>query len=308
MTCALGGQELRARLILNRTARCEHDTWRFPVAYASLMNSGGASQTARAVDNHPAVDHVARVGLIAFGVVHLVMGWLAISLAFGDRQGSADNSGAIRQLAEQPFGTVIVWAVGIGMGLLAVWQVVEAVVGHRRFDKAKRVRKRLSSLLKTVIYSVIAFSAFKIATGSGSSSNKGTDSLSARLMDLPWGQLVVGMIALGIAATGTYLVFKGFTERFLKDIDAEGKRGHSGTAYIWCGKIGYAAKGVALFFVAGLFAYAAITHEPKKSGGLDEALRVVLDQPFGSVLTGLFGVGFAAFGLFCFAWGRHIDR
>ena len=38
--------------------------------------------------------------------------------------------------------------------------------------------------------------------------------------------------------------------------------------------------------VGGLFVYAAITHDAKKSGGLDQALFEVLDQPFGPVLLG----------------------
>ena len=41
------------------------------------------------------------------------------------------------------------------------------------------------------------------------------------------------------------------------------------------GKVGYIAKGVASA-VGGLFMYAAITHEAKKSGGLDQALQTVL--------------------------------
>ncbi|KRF17228.1 hypothetical protein ASG90_07935 [Nocardioides sp. Soil797] len=254
------------------------------------------------------MDQVARLGLVTFGIVHLVMGWLAVSLALGDRQGKTDNNGAIRQLAEQPFGTAIVWAVAVGMALLVVWQVVEALAGHRRFDGVERLRKRAASLAKAVVYAAIAMTALQVAIGSGSSKKSGTDSLSARLMDLPLGQILVAMVALGIAGVGGYLIFKGITESFLKDIDADGTRGSTGTAYVWLGKIGYAAKGAAVFCVAGLFAYAAISHEPKKSGGLDQALHVVLDQPFGPVLTGLFGAGFAAFGLFCFAWARHIDR
>ncbi|QIX26657.1 DUF1206 domain-containing protein [Nocardioides sp. JQ2195] len=272
------------------------------------MTTGGARATARAVDDHPALDHVARLGLVTFGVVHLVLGWLAISLAFGDREGKADSSGAIRQLAEQPFGTVIVWAVAIGMVLLVVWQLIEALVGHRRHDGITRLRKRLTSLGKAIVYAAVATSAFRVAAGAGSSKENGTDSASARLMDLPVGQLLAGLVALGVAGVGAFLIFKGFTDRFLEDIEADGTRGHTGTVYVWLGRIGHVAKGAAVLGVAALFGYAAVSHEPKKSGGLDQALRVVLDQPFGPVLTGFFGAGFAAFGLFCFAWARHIDR
>jgi hypothetical protein len=55
-----------------------------------------------------------------------------------------------------------------------------------------------------------------------------------------------------------------------------------------------------------LFAYAALTHDPDKSGGLDQALVKVLDQPFGPALLAAIAVGFACFGVFCFARARHI--
>ncbi|WP_286928789.1 MULTISPECIES: DUF1206 domain-containing protein [Aeromicrobium] len=272
------------------------------------MTPRSAKSTARAVDDHPALDYVARAGLVAFGIVHLMMGWLTLQLAFGDRENKADSTGAVRELAQQPFGEPIVWAVGLGMVLLAVWQAIEAAVGHRQEDDPKRLRKRVTSLGKAVLYAVIAFSAFKVVTGSSSSKKDGTASFSAKLMDLPLGQALVGLVALGIAAVGVYLIYKGLTERFLKDIEAGGASGRVGSAYVWLGKIGYVAKGAAVLGVAALFGYAAITHEPDKSGGIDEALLTVLDQPFGPVVIALVGAGFAAFGLFCFAWARHIDR
>jgi len=57
-----------------------------------------------------------------------------------------------------------------------------------------------------------------------------------------------------------------------------------------------------------LFLYAAVTHDPQKSGGLDEALHKLLQQPFGAPVLVLIAMGFACFGLFCFAWARHLDR
>jgi hypothetical protein len=57
-----------------------------------------------------------------------------------------------------------------------------------------------------------------------------------------------------------------------------------------------------------LFLYAAITHDPQKSGGLDEALRELLQKPFGAPLLVAVALGFACYGLFCFAWARHLDR
>ena len=252
------------------------------------------------------VDRAARVGLVAYGLVHVVIGWLALQLAVGDGSGSASSSGAIRELAEQPFGLVLVWLVAVGMFLLMCWRILEASLGHREYDGGKRTRKRLVSAGRAVIYGFISWSAVSIAVGSGSSGG-GTDSMTAKLMDLTGGQLIVGAIGVAIAAIGVALIRKAWTEQFAKEMDVEGLSGTSGTFYLWLGKVGCVAKGVAFGIVGALFCYAAITHEPNKSGGLDQALSEVLEQPFGPFLLGAIALGFAAYGLFCFAQARYFD-
>ena len=255
------------------------------------------------------VDRLAEVGLVTFGAVHLVIGWLAVTLALGDRQGGASSTGAVKQLAQQPFGQFLVWLVAIGMVLLVLWRLVEAAIGYRDEDEPKRTWKRLLSGGKALVYASIAYTAFDVATGKPKKGGGGgTDSMTATLMDRPGGQLLVGAVGVGIVAAGIGLFVSAWRETYLEHLDAEGNAGSSGTTYRWLGRVGHVAKGVALGVVGGLFLYAAGTHEAKKSGGLDQALRTVLDQPFGPVLLGAIGLGFAAYGLFCFAQARHLDR
>jgi hypothetical protein len=257
------------------------------------------------------LDVAARVGLAAYGVVHLVIAWLALQLALGERSGSASSSGAVNELAQQPFGQVLVWAVAVGMALLVVWQGLEAVAGHRDEDGAKRTGKRVLSVGKAIIYGTIGVSAFRAATGSGASgkkSEKQTDSLTAELMSLPAGQLLVGAVGLAVVGVGVAFVVRAWTEKYAEHLSAEGKSGDTGTAYIWLGKLGYAAKGVALGVVGGMFLFAAATHDPDESGGLDQALHEVLDQPFGPVLLAVIALGIGCYGLFCLARARHLSR
>lgn len=270
----------------------------------------GAGEAAREAHRSDWVDRAAAAGLVAFGVVHLVIGWLAVQLALGDREESADSGGAMEQLAEQPLGIVAVWAVGLGMLLLVAWKGLDAAVGYREEgDDTTRLRKRLLAAGKAVVYAVVAFSALKVALGAGSgSSGDGTDSLTARVMDLPGGQVLVAAIGAGIVAVGVGLLVLAWKESYLDHLDGEGRSGETGRAYRVLGRVGHVAKGVALGVVGSLFGYAALTHEADRSGGLDQALRTVLEQPFGPLLLGAMGVGFAAYGLFCFAWARHLDR
>lgn len=253
------------------------------------------------------LDRAARVGLVAYGVVHVVIGWLALQLALGDRSGKASGDGAIRKLAEQPFGLLVVWLVAIGMALLMVWRAVEALIGHRDEEGFTRTRRRLTSAGRAIVYGYLSWAALAIAAGLGLSSG-GTDSTTAKLMNQTGGQLMVAAIGVVIAAIGAALVRRAWTDRFADEMDHRGLSGRSGTVYVWLGKIGCVAKGIAFGIVGALFCYAAATHEAKKSGGLDQALSEVLDQPFGPYLLAAIALGFAAYGLFCFAQARWFDR
>ena len=268
-----------------------------------------AANTAEQAHESDWLDHAIRAGLVAYGVVHLLIAWLAIQLALGEKADSASNSGAMQYLAEQPLGGVLVWLVAVGMFLLVVWRLLEFAFGYRdESDDTKRWRKRATSLGKAVIYGAIGWSAVQTATGSGGGKGGGTDSTTAKLMGLPGGQLIVGAVGLAIIAYGGSLVYRGWTEKFREHLDAQGQSGTDGSAYVKLGKAGYIAKGISIALVGGLFGYAAITHEPKKSGGLDQALQTVLEQPFGQVLLIAIGLGIGCYGVFCFARAKHLSR
>ncbi len=265
------------------------------------------STATRRAEHSEWLDRSVRAGLLAYGLVHLTIAWLAVQLALGDSSGSASSTGALHKLSKQPFGVVLIWAVAVGMFLLVLWRLVEAASGHADKDGGDLVKARAVSVAKAVIYGSIGLSATRVATGSGSSSG-GSDSTTAKLMNLPAGQWLVGAVAVGIAAYGANMVRRAWTEKFREHLTSEGKSGDAGTAYIWFGKVGYVAKGVAFLLVAALFAYASITHDPKKSGGLDQALQEVLKQPFGPVLLVILALGIGSYGLFCFARARYLSR
>lgn len=253
------------------------------------------------------IQWVARTGLVAYGVVYVLIGWLALQLAVGDRAGTPSSSGALRELAQQPLGGILIWVVSLGMFLLAIWQLLEAAVGHQDEEGTKRLAKRAGSVGKAIVYVVIGFSGVKIAVGSGSS-GKGEETYTAKLMDLPAGQVLVAVVGLVIIGFGVFQLYQAWTEDFADKLDINGRSGRSGTAYLAFGRAGYTARGIAFAIVGGLFCYAAATHDASKSGGLDQALFEVLDQPFGPFLLGAVGVGLACFGLFTFAQARHLSR
>ena len=74
-----------------------------------------STRSAEQAHNSDWMDHAIRAGLVAYGVVHLLVGWLALQLAFGEKEDSASNSGALHYLAQQPMGEVLVWMIAVGM-------------------------------------------------------------------------------------------------------------------------------------------------------------------------------------------------
>jgi hypothetical protein len=237
------------------------------------------------------------VGLVAYGIVHLLVAWIALQLAFGKSSQEASQQGALRELAGKPLGGVLLWVVAIGLFALVVWRVLEVVWGH--LD----LHKKLSSIGRGIVYLVLGISAVKVAVGSGGSSSGEQRTVSARLMEHGWGRAVVIAVGVAIVAIGCYQIYKAITKKFTEDLVI----GVSEVT-ILLGRIGYAAKGIA-FVVAGiLFGWAAIDYDPQKAGGLDTALHTIKEQPAGSVLLTVLAAGIAAFGAYCFSWSRNARR
>lgn len=101
---------------------------------------------------------------------------------------------------------------------------------------------------------------------------------------------------------------RGITTSFTDDLAPGAIEGASGRTIKWLGQVGYVTKGFSLGIVGLLFAWAAVSHDSNKAGGLGDALKTLRDQPFGPYLLTLVGLGLAAFGVYCFAWARHLGQ
>lgn len=261
----------------------------------------------RKADASETFDWAVRLGLVSYGVVHLLLAWLIGSLAFGESNGSATKDGALSQVKEQPWGTALLWVMAFGFVALVVWQLVEAAAGHRGSDGAKRAFKRSTSIVKAGIYAFFAFGAWKVGA-QGSSGKDGTEPFVAKILGLPAGQWIVGLGGLAIAVWAISMMRSGITKKFTEHLSAEAHTSDLSDAYKRIGTVGYVGKGVALLALAALILWAAATSDPEKSGGLDEAMRTILAQSYGSYVLMLIAVGLACYGLFCFARARHLDR
>jgi hypothetical protein len=238
-------------------------------------------------------------GLVSYGLVHLALAWIAVQVAMGGKGGDASNQGALRGLAGQPLGAVLLWIMAVGLFALVVWEVMDAAFA--RGQGAAEWRRRARYLGRAIVHLAVGVLAVRVAMGSSErSSEQAEETLSARLLALPAGRLLVFAVAAGILAVGISLIRKGVKQKFREDLDQSVARSVEAA-----GTVGYVAKGIALAIIAVLFAWSAATADPDKAGGLDAALSTVRDQPFGTVLLVAMAVGIACFGAFCLAWARY---
>lgn len=261
----------------------------------------------RRADDSEVFDWAVRIGLVSYGVVHLLLAWLIGSLALGESEGTASKNGALGQVKEQPWGTALLWVMAFGFVALTIWQLVDAAGGHRGSKGFNRAFKQATSIVKAGIYAFFAYGAWKVGA-QGSSGKDGTEPFVAKVLGLPAGQWIVGLGGLAVAVWAGALIHSGVTKKFTEYLSAEAHRSDLSDAYVRVGTVGYVGKGAALLAVSGLILWAAKTSDPEKSGGLDEAMRKLLAQPYGSYLLLLIAVGLACYGLFCFVRARHLDR
>ncbi|SDS41013.1 DUF1206 domain-containing protein [Paraoerskovia marina] len=259
------------------------------------MNS--ASGAAQQANDSKVLQGLARAGFAVSGLLHLIVGGLVVKIALSSSDsGSADSSGAFSEIAQTPGGAFVLWFAVVAFAALALWQVTEAVSrGQEATDRAKAAGK-------AVLYGAMGFIAMRFATGSGSGGGS-EESLTAKALAAPAGQLLVGAVGLAIIGGGVYHVYKGWKEKFREDLRSTGT-GAAGKGVVLTGKIGYIAKGAALVVLGALFVWAALTADADKAGGMDDVFATIGGQPFGAVLLVAMGLGFAAYGLYSFARAR----
>jgi hypothetical protein len=238
------------------------------------------------------------VGLVSYGLLHLIIAWIALQIVFGKRA-EASPEGALSQVSGQPLGGVLLWIMAVGLFTLTVWQAVEATIGRDEPGRDGRTRRRLASAGRAVVYLALGVLAVGVATRAASGSGQGEETVSAKLMSVPFGQVLVAAVGGVVIGIGIAQIVKGVKQNFTEDLDRGVPR-----SVRRLGTVGYCAKGIALGIIGGLFVWAAVTYDPDKAGGMDAALSTIRDRPFGSVLLAIMAVGLACFGVYCFFWAR----
>lgn len=263
---------------------------------------GEAADAVEEASDTKALDVVARSGFAVMALLHIIVGAIAIALAFG-QPGQAEATGAIEQLGANPWGPAVLWVCVFACTGLALWQLSEATLRARHQPGPKRLRKLISSGCLTVAYGSVGLSFAGFAIGMRGDSGDTTRDFSTALLNAPFGLPVLVAVGLTTMGVGVYFVVKGLRRGFKKELFRfEGTR--RGKLIDSLGVTGHVAKGVALNLAGLLFVIAASKQSPEESTGLDGSLKALRDHPFGPYLLVAIGAGFICYGMFALGRAR----
>lgn len=253
-----------------------------------------AGRSAAQKADAPWIKPLGQIGVAAIGVVYLLLAWIAVQVAFGGSDKSADNSGALKEIAEKPFGKVLLAVMVVGLFFFAIWQWIEAAIGYRSKDGNERIFKRISAAAKGIFGAALGVQALKLVLGGGnkSSSQKQAD-WTGKLLDLPAGRVLVVLVGLAVVGFAGYLVYKGVKKKFMDKLE-----GGADPKVIKLGQVGWIARGVAFGVLGILVMIAGFREQPEKARGLDAALKTLAAQPFGKWILVAVAFGLASYGVF----------
>ena len=248
------------------------------------------------VTNSRPLELLARAGFAVSGILHFLIGLVAIRLAMGG-EGEADVSGAVAQLADQPAGPALLWVSFAACIALALWQASDAIFDFDHLPAKKKLGKKLRAVLQSVVYAGLALTLASFANGAGKEHTASTSDLTVSLMEAPGGYALLLALGAAIAITGIVYVVRGFRQSFAKYLRLPSSA-KARTAVTVLGVAGYAAKGIALLLAGLLIIIATVTAHPEQSTGIDGGLKGLREQPFGFYMLAAVGAGLICYGVY----------
>jgi hypothetical protein len=253
------------------------------------------------------IERLGRIGLVAKGLSYGLVGVLAVLVALGVGGAATDREGALRLLARESYGAIILVALGLGFGGYAAWRFAQAVLD--RDDEGndfEGLTKRAGALVKGLFYAGLAVLAASFVTGPRGESASEPER-TARIFEFPLGRWAVYAAGLGLIVYGLWNGYRSFSGRFRKHMKTHEMNGELRPLVNVVGFLGHLARMV-LFSMVGLFLVrAAHQYDAEEAIGFDGALAKLASQPGGPLWLAAAAAGLFAYGAFSLAQARYRD-
>ena len=246
---------------------------------------------------------LARAGFVVRGLIYGIIGILAIKLALGAGGKTTNQQGALKTIAHEPFGEVLLILVAIGLAGYALWRLLRALLGHGPED-TDTTFERVAAFASGIVYAGLSAIAVEILLGSGGGSGS-ANKTTAGVFGWPAGVWMVGIAGAVLIGVGLYQGYRGISQDFLKDSKTEQMSPGVKKWIEWIGTFGHLARMVVFVLIGVFLIDAAVDYNPNKAIGLDGALAKVAHASYGPFLLGIVAAGLIAFGLYSLSDARY---
>jgi uncharacterized membrane protein YidH (DUF202 family) len=256
------------------------------------------------------LEKLARVGFATKGIVYAIIGILAVQTAVSAGGKTTDSQGALRTIAAQPFGQFLLILVTIGLAAYAIWRLFEAIKdpeGKYKGERGgKRAIARLGYAFSGIAYGALAVQAARLVTKTGGSGGGNSEAdWTARLLQQPFGQWLVGVVGALIIGMGFYMFYKAYKVKFRRELDLHELNPQQETWAVRISRLGIAARGVVFSLIGFFLIQAARKFDPNQAKGIDGALQSLAQQPYGKFLLGIVALGLIAYGIYLWIQARY---
>jgi hypothetical protein len=255
------------------------------------------------------MDVLARIGYAVRGILYVTIGAIALQAAIGKASSPADQMGAIAALGHMSNGRLLLWIMLVGLAAYSLWGFVRAIFDpfHKGSD-GKGLAARAGYVISAISYAFFAFATYGLIRGTGSSGGSAqTVRFVAQIMRAPAGQLLVGLIGIGVVIGGVAQIVAGLREDFEQRFKPYALSPDERRVAIQMGKIGTVVRGIVIGIVGFFLILAATSGNASQARGFSGALQYLGQQPYGIYLLGIVAVGLIFLGLYSLmaaAWFR----
>jgi len=269
---------------------------------STVFNAAG--EQGRRVHKSTTFDVFVGIGLVTYGMVHLLIAWIGVRIFVTGGRGNDTQDAALSAMAATVYGEVLLWITAVGLAALALWQVFETI--WRRAPEEGRISKsfgRVGSSFSAFAYAALCFSVVRIAVIGHATRNgrRSTEDISTEFETavLRVVFFIVGVVFVVLAVRSIY---RGIRRRFGDDL----KDGVSRKVLV-LGQAGFIGKGIT-FAIVGVMMVITVLDGRTGTPGLESVLRLLNLSPAGGFFLLLKAFGLALFGVYCFAWAANRRR
>jgi hypothetical protein len=249
------------------------------------------------------LEKLARLGYASIGIVYLVIGGLAAAAGLGRGGGAADQNHAAAFILAQPFGRAILAVMAAGLAGYILWRLVSGVTDSEGSGGgAKGMAVRVGSIFRGLVYAGFLVELIRLIArrGGGRGGDEQADHLAARILEAPFGGIVMAAAGLAVVGYGAYQVYAAWESQLSEKLRLGSLDSRVRRKVIAVSRFGIAARGVVFVIIGGSLVIAATRGNPSEVHGTSGALGV-LPAP----LLALIGFGLAAYGVYAIANARY---